>query len=466
MAELRKVVVDDRGGDGEFLRRLPKGVARPLRKMVVHFFREQRQKRLMRVARRVYPALQVLEQALPEDQRILAAKTFEEAFFDDRAIERGLLLFRAAWENGAMEFRVGARRVVVEYGATEVLLGSCGMSITSAERFFLYRAARLIFSEQKIRFNAKGMLTDPSVLVRLRMLASMGGPAVNMLHRCLGERFKEIFYPEHHMRLQAIAKLKAFHIESLADVLGGRSPEVAGWKPEFIQAIAESISCAEQIRDIGNHILSVKGPAAVRALGRWYTRDITEKVNEERSRRSQTKLVGKSYETDIGIVHNILGGDFSLLMEQPPELLDAVRMMVSHLRTLEKIERGDRIEEFRLWVKRYLPYMTPEVLDALHLTHVGDGKDEDQAAPPVSFREALGILEGLWTKEGLGRAFFEQVMPTPHGATALRNLVQEVLTMKQRGSIKPNTDIKAILAGSDLFDSHLIPYMKKNMGIM
>ncbi|KAF0136266.1 MAG: hypothetical protein FD153_1954 [Rhodospirillaceae bacterium] len=92
---------------------------------------------------------------------------------------------------------------------------------------------------------------------------------------------------------------------------------------------------------------------------------MTDKANEETTRRGGPKLAHKVHETDIGIVRNILGHDFGLLMEQPSELLDAVRMLVTYLRTLErKTERSDRVEEFRLFVKRYLPYMTSEVQDA------------------------------------------------------------------------------------------------------
>ncbi|KAF0136265.1 MAG: hypothetical protein FD153_1953 [Rhodospirillaceae bacterium] len=57
--------------------------------------------------------------------------------------------------------------------------------------------------------------------------------------------------------------------------------------------------------------------------------------------------------------------------------------------------------------------------------------------------------------------FFEQFLPTTQGITAFRGLVKDLLVMKKRSSIKPNTDIAAILNGSDLFDSHLIPFLNR-----
>ncbi|MEO5375254.1 MAG: hypothetical protein H7840_13420 [Alphaproteobacteria bacterium] len=463
--EAKKVVIDDRSGDGPLLRKLPREVARITRAIAVNF-REQRQTRLVRASRRMYRTLQGLEEAaMPGDQRILAGMKFDAAFNDDRAIERCLLLFKVARENAVIEFRTGAKRRIIANDDERSMIGACGMSVAASERFYLYRAGRLIFkNHSKVRFNAKTMLTDHTVLPRLRLLASMEPDALPMLQIALGERFKELIYPENQVRLQAIALLKSYHVRGLYESLGARASDLAGWTPEFITAIAEALSCYEQVRDIGQYFMVVKGAPAIRALGKWSTRDVTEKVNEELTRRGRPKVVGQAFETDIGIVRTLLTGDFAALMEQPPELLEAVRIMVAQLRGItKKNERSDRIEEFRLFCKRYLGYMTPQILNSLHLLDVGEG----DAAPPISFREALGILEGLWSKEGIGRAFFEQALPTHHGSAALKNLVDDLLVMKQRGSIKANTDIAAILSGSDLFDSHLIPFMKKtSLGLM
>ena len=460
MVDVRKAFIDDRGGDGGLLQRLPRHLARPVRHFALGL-REQRQKRLLRIGRRLSPTLRALEEATMADQPpFLAGRKFGQAYGDDLAIERALMVFHAAREAGLIEFRTGTKQTVIANDDTTTTLGCCGMSIQAGERFFLYRAARLISrNHPQVKFSAKGMLNEPAVLPRLRMLASMEQTAVVMLQRGLGERFKEILYPENQPRFEAVTKLQGFHVRGLMETLGGRNTDIAGWTPEFLLAIAESLSCYEQVRDIGNCFLILKGPAAVRALGRWTIRDVTDKANEDATRRGGSKLTYKVYETDIGTVRNILGHDFGMLMEQPSELLDAVRLLVAYLRTIErKTERSDRVEEFRLFVKRYLPYMHPEILSALKLTDVGN---DDEGQTPISFREALGILEGLWTKEGLGRVFFEQILPTPHGIAAMRGLVDDLLTMKKRGSIKPNTDIAAILSGSDLFDSHLVPFLNR-----
>ncbi|MBF0095455.1 MAG: hypothetical protein HQL34_13050 [Alphaproteobacteria bacterium] len=465
MSDVKKIIVDDRGGDGPVLRSLPRKVAIHLRRLALSM-REQRQKRLIRVVRRIYPALQALEQEQnPDGPHVLADLSFDEAFENDLAIEHGLILFRDAWDNEIVEFRRGPRRVAIPPGQDRKTLPCCGMSVTAAERFFLYRAARLIFKEQtKIRFNAKDVVTEPASLPRLRTLASVEPRAIVALQHGLGARFKELLYPENHDHLVAISKLPAAHIEALNEALGPRATDLAGWEPEFVTAIAESLTCPEQIRDIGQHILVLKGPAAIRAIGKWPIRDVTDKVNEEVTRRGGPKIAGKAYETDIGTVRNLLGGDFTLLLEQPAELLRSVLGFVTQLRSIEKkTERADRVEEFKLFSKRYLPYMTPEVLGALRLLDANEGKDP---ATSISFREALGILEGLWSKEGLGRSFFEDVLPTPNGVQAMKSLVDDLLVMKQRGSIKANTDIAAILSGSDLFDSHISQFLNRKAGIM
>ncbi|MFN3076976.1 MAG: hypothetical protein ABT940_08885 [Alphaproteobacteria bacterium] len=463
MDEIKKVKVDDRSGDGPLFRKLPKGVGRFLRVLLCQF-RDQRQKRLHRATHRIYATLQMVEEtAMPEGQRILEGKTFEEAFQSDECIERGLVMFRAGLEAGVIELRTGPRRVLVPPDRSRRVLGACGMSTASAERYYLYRAARLIFKEHtKVRFTTKGMLTGIAVLPRLRLLGSMSPEALFALQKGLGVRFRELFYPENEEKLRAVTMLKDFHINAINEALAAQSPDLVGWSPELIIAIAESFSCFEQLRDIGPYLLVLKGPSAVRALGRWNIRDVTEKVNEERTRRGGSKLAGNAYETDIGTVRNLLAGDFGQLMEQPAELLEAVRLMVVQLRNIEKkTERSDRVEEFRLFCKRYLSYMTPDILNALHLLDAELEGGDGSKAPPVSFREALGILEGLWTKEGVGRAFFEQSLTTAQGVKALKSLVDDLLQMKSRGSIKANTDIAAILSGSDLFDSHIAQFIDK-----
>lgn len=463
MSDIKKIVIDDRGGDGSILRQLPKKVAFHLRRLALRMS-DQRQKRLIRVARRIYSTLQAFEQeSNPEGPHYLADKDFDAAYEDDLAIEHGLVLFRRAWDSELIEFRRGPGRTPISAAHDRKTLPCCGMSVTAAERFFLYRAARLIVREQsKIRFNAKDVVTEPASLPRLRTLASVEPRAIAALQHGLGVRFKELLYAENHKRLVAISKLQAFHIEALNESLGVRATDLAGWEPEFVTAIAESLTCPEQIRDIGPHILVLKGPEAIRALSKWPIRDVTEKANEEATRRGGPKLAGNVYETDIGTVRNLLGGDFTLLLEQPAELLASVLSFVNQLRTIEKkSDRADRIEEFKLFSKRYLPYMTPEILGALRLLEASAGNDSSSS---VSFREALGILEGLWTKEGLGRAFFEDILPTPSGLQAMKALVDDLLIMKQRGSIKPNTDIAAILRGSDLFDNHIAQFIGRKPG--
>jgi hypothetical protein len=78
---------------------------------------------------------------------------------------------------------------------------------------------------------------------------------------------------------------------------------------------------------------------------------------------------------------------------------------------------------------------------------------------PTTFGEALSILEGMFSKPGLGRRFFENALQTPEGVRALAGLKADIEEMRRRGSLKDDTDIKQLLSNSDILDGHIAPFI-------
>ena len=68
-------------------------------------------------------------------------------------------------------------------------------------------------------------------------------------------------------------------------------------------------------------------------------------------------------------------------------------------------------------------------------------------------------MEGLFSKPGLGRKFFENALQTPEGVKALAQLKADIEEMRKRGSIKEDTDIRQLLQNSDILDSAVAPFI-------
>lgn len=443
------LVIGEADGDGPILKLVPPPLNNVLRSTANRLAR-QRVARLIRVAHMIYPILQKLEdKALPDDQKLLQGVPFQKALQDDEKIERGLRLFVSAWKSNFIRLLDSAGKAIPP-DKRKTYTGTCGLTVEQAEMYFIDLALIRIFQKNpKSLRRLRGMVNDPDALPKMRVLAHFQQLALTELVTGLGPQAGQVLSTIEPEKLYALATLKVYHLRALRSVLGAGFKNIADWDAEVIRAIGVHFECVEQIRDLGDAIGVVQGPEAIAALAQWNKRDITEQVNEERARRGMGKLKGRRFETDIGAARVILGSFFNTLMAEPPDLLEAFGKLITRIRQTDKVDRKDRIDEVRLFCERYLEYMNTDALKALGM--VGDN--------PTSFGEALYILEGLFSKPGVGRKFFEGPLQTPEGVQALAGLKADIEDMKKRGSIKGESEIGQLISNSDILDRHIAPFI-------
>ncbi len=443
------LIIGDAEGDGPFLSVMPPPLNRIMRGGA-NRLHGVRIARLMRVAAEIYPILQKIEdRALPEDQKLLQGVSFQKALQDDEKIERGLRMFVSAWRSNFI-------RLLDEHGKAvspdkrRTHMAACGMTVEQAEMHFIDLALSRIFqSNPKSQRRLVGMVHDPEALPKMRVLSQFQVLCVTELVTGLGREAGEVLSHADPEVLYALATLKSYHLRAMRMVFGAGFKNIFEMNPDIIRAIGTSFFCVEQVRDLGDAIAVMQSPEAMQAVGAWETRDITERVNEERARRGQPELKGRSFETDISVGRRIIGQFFNTLMEEPPELISAFGIIVKRIRTMDKVDRKEAIEEVRLFCDRFLEYMNTDAMKALGM--IGDN--------PTGFGEALGIMEGLFSKPGLGRKFFENALQTPEGVKALAQLKADIEEMRKRGSIKEDTDIRQLLQNSDILDNAVAPFI-------
>lgn len=455
-----RFTVDAAMGDGAALSPLPAGMRQPLRSLGT-VLAAGRRMRLMHTAERLYPILQRIEAKLyPDGQRLLEGVSFQAAQESPETVERGLRMFDGAWAARLIAVR-SAGGAALKPGDRKQTAAACGMTVGEAERLFLDRAVGLIFRDNPVMGEKlQGHVGDLEGLRKVRTLAALDALTVEEFSKGLGANFLQMLAQLPGDQLLAVTRLKPYHIRPLRAVLKNEFRTVLKWTPEFLVAIAESFTCVEQIRDLDEDICDIEDPESIRALGRWSIQDITEKVNEERRARGQSRLKGRRFETDIGALRRILGGSFSELVQRPPALVAAYGQIIHDLRTMPTAERADRIDQMRTFSDRYVEYMTPQLLVALKIIGPGNKPLENRQKTDPTFGEALHILEGLWTKDWLGRKFFEGPLQEPQGAAAIARLVKDFAEMKARGSIKGEAEVAQIISQSDLLDAPLRPFMK------
>jgi hypothetical protein len=316
--------------------------------------------------------------------------------------------------------------------------------------YFIDLALTRIFRKNpKSQRRLMGMVNDPDALPKMRVLAHFQQLSLTELVVGLGHEAGPILSRINPDTLYALATLKSFHLRALRQTLGAGFKNMADWDPEMIKAIGASFDSVEQIRDLGDAVAAIHSPKAMAILGRWEKRDVTDRLNEERSSRGLAPVKGQRFETDIGAARLILGGFFNTLMAEPPEIIEAFGALISRIRTTDKVDRKDRIDEVRLFCERFLEYMNSDIMRALGM--VGD--------KPTSFGEVLHVLEGLFSKPGLGRKFFDGAMQTPEGVRALVGLKADIEEMKKRGSIKGETEIGQLIANSDILDGSIAQFL-------
>lgn len=454
MAAPRRIQIDDALGDGPVLRLLPGSLRDSMRRLMLRRLKI-RERRLMRVAAAIFPAIQNIEaMAVAEGQQLLAGKTFDECCRDARCIERALTLFEVAWQTGLTDLRPSATAAPLPWGNTRAPLGACGLSVGQAQPFFLKMAVALIFKdnpqayERLIKF-----IDEKSSLARMRLLSSIDALSLAELQTGWGRRFSELLTTKDDHYAAAVRRLKPFQARSMRQVMDAKFVDCLEWPPEMIDAVSESFQCVEQFRDLGDFFIMLKTCEAIQAIGRWERRDITARVNAERKKQGKSPLKGRRWDTDIAHIKRVLGTQFGTLLERDAGLIDLFgELYASRIRPLNEPQRGAAIEQYQLLAKRYLGYLTPAMLEALMRPEGPEGEQ-------LTFAEMIGVLEGLFMKNGLGTAFFEGAFQTDEGVKAVRNLIGDYIDMKRRGAAKANTDVAALIRDSDLFDRHLVPLM-------
>ncbi len=456
MAAPKRIFVEDRTGDGPVLAVLPETVRAKLRPLA-NKRQSSKEKRLLRVGRRIYPALQNMESlAIGESQRLLVDKNFDACCRDSRCIERALTLFEVAWQTGLTELLPTAKGNPLSWGNTRSPLGACGLSVGQAQQFFLKMAVKLIFKKDPQAFEQlQGFIDERTSLPRMRLLAGIDALVLSELRTGWGRRFPELLTTKDDHYAAAIRRLKPFQVRSMRQIMGPDFVKILDWPAEMIDAVGESFQCVEQFRDLGDFFILLDTPEKMRAIGRWERRDITERVNEDRKKKGKKPLKGRRWETDISQIKRHLGTTFSTLLERDAGLIDLFGEIFStRVRPLEEPKRSEASEQFLLLSRRYLAYLTTEMLQGL-MQPEGPGGEE------LTFAEIINVLEGLWMKNGLGTTFFESTFQTAEGAEGVSGIARDYIDMKRRGSAKPGTDVAALIRDSDLFDRHLVPLMRK-----
>lgn len=454
MAPPKHIVVTEETGDGSILRLVPSGLRSRLRPLLMHSAK-QKEKRLLRVAKAIYPGLVTMEAlAVAEPQRLLQSRDFQASLNDHRCIERALTLFDVAWQTGLTELHTAGRGSLLVFGNKRTPLGGCGLTVAEAQQFFLKIAVHNIYRGNPLAYERlHHFIDEKSSLPRMRLLASIDALTLAELQTGWGKRFSELLTKDDESTL-AVRRLRPYQARSIRQVMGPKFVEALDWDAEMWNAIHDSFQCVEQFHDLGEFFLDLTNPEAVRAVGRWERHDITEQVNADRRKKGMKPVKGRRWETDISHIKRLLGGSFSTLMQRDAGVIDLFgEIYASRIRLLEATARGQAVELFQLLARRYLEYLTAPLLEAL----IRPEPDET-----LGLSEMVSILEGLWMKNGLGTAFFESTFQTDEGAEGVRGLAREFVDMKRRGSAKKVTDMATLIRDSDLFDRWLIPLMKKN----
>ncbi|SIS86356.1 hypothetical protein [Insolitispirillum peregrinum] len=447
------LTIGDASGDGPVLKLIPPPV-KSLVRTTANRLTGQRKARLLRVAAEIYPILQKIEdRALPDSEKKLQGVPFLQALTDDEKIERGLRMFVSAWKSNIIRLNDDkGKPIPPSKGRTHMT--ACGLTVDQAQIFFIDMALELIFkANSKAKRQLLGTIHNPAAIGKLRVMSVFQPLALTELVMGLGYQAGDILAEANPDVLYALAMLKAFHMRALRQAFGAGFRNVFDWSPDTIKAVAENFNCVEQVRDLGDAIGLIRDPQALIVLGKWEVRDITDKVNEERAARGLPEVKGHRFETDIAAGRSILGPYFNTLIENPPELLVAFGKIVSQIRQADKIARKERIDEVRLFCDRFMEYISTDTMKALGI--VGE--------KPTGFGEALNILEGLFSKPGLGRRFFEGPLQTPEGIKAIAGLKADLDDMRKRGSIKGDAEIGQLIANSDILDRCIVPFLNFSM---
>ncbi|GEO81579.1 hypothetical protein [Pararhodospirillum oryzae] len=452
-----RTVIGERLGDGDVIVALP-GVLRGMGRRVGEWLPHARRRRLERALHRLFPRLALVEARVMGGQPLmLQGLNADEALTSPECVERGWVVFQAAWQAGMFVLR-DLEGDVIEFGKNGLETACCGLSMRDIEQNVVAITARHLFAGNESGLEKIGdVLGGIETLPKLRVLAELDPLRLEVFREALGPRFAQVLVGVSLEQLQALALLKPHALHSLRKAMGREFIQITEWEADVLAALAECFTVVEQYRDLGAYVTALKSADQVRVIGGWETRDVTDRVNQERVKQGKQRLKGRRFETDIAVIVHFLGVHFEELLEKSSELLDVIGRVVASTVRLKGLERSERIEQIDTLASRYMVYLTPEMAEALRLTVNNPMILGVEGADPMrnpSFAEILGILDGLWNKKELGRPFFEGAFQKPQGTKAIAGLVADFLEMKRRGSVK-GEEVDKILATTQLLDGSL-----------
>lgn len=451
MNKPKRLIIRDESADSPGLRNAPGFLRGTLRTMALRK-QANREQRFLIVGRAVLPMLQRMEPSLMKDaEPLLIGRSVKEILASDMAIERALTLFDAVWRAGGVVFQAPNGKAL-KPGDRKTTLKVCGATVAQGEAYFIKRAVTAIFAKNpkvadRIPESAKTLVALP----RLRAMADMTAGSVLFLRDALGHSFEDLFkddFPE--AKMAALGRLKAFQLKALLEGYGRDFPRILNWPADVIESIGDNLAKPEQVLDLCPYYDVMHGAATVRAFGRWDVRLL------------EGEAEGGKVETDIREVRELLNADFESLAKQPAALVQMTGNFVRAIHAMRSAQDRRKAQDKLVnFCTRYLGYMTPEISRALGLERLLQQGESAKPDPnSLTLPEILGILDGLWSKEGLGRKFFDGGMQTPAGQHGLAGLVKEYLAMRARGSLEQGTDVAAVIAQSTILDKPLKPFLR------
>ncbi|MBC8268840.1 MAG: hypothetical protein H8E36_08835 [Rhodospirillaceae bacterium] len=378
------------------------------------------------VNEKILPLLYKLDDMFPRSgdskNRHISGMSINDIEADISSTVLALHLFDIALDQGLLKFvNKGAKKAAKPGPKTPV--GSCGMSLAEARRYFLEDAARNILKEaghdpKKLHEMLGNYdLNDPSVLFKLKLMATFDPLTISELREGLRGNMGKLFdCDEEFFKVLKKAKPTNF-LRPLRKTLGKNFPDILEWDGTFIRAVAEGLEHSAKIIALGRSLLEIKDPEIARALGRWPI--------EEALVKDKVKGKKKTYITRIEQVRKLLGDEFKILMKSNAAVIDQAGNWKD-----EEIER----------IKFFVGYINGDVIEAL---------------AELPFAYTVNIMEGLWST--VSREFMEQHLTTPEAISALKSIVAKIQQMGVEATTPEK--VKGMIE-NNFFDKQLSQFYK------
>ncbi|MGB0697091.1 MAG: hypothetical protein ACPGOY_15665 [Rhodospirillaceae bacterium] len=446
-----RTIIGERLGDGPWTAAMPKRL-RGVGRRFAGFRKRETRRRLIRALDRLYPRIKALEAlTMPEGSWLLQGLSFDEALEVPDCVDRAWQVFQAAWKAGFILILDDEGETIRFADSTAIIL-ACGLELKEVEAYVVALAAHKMFKENPLALEKlEDCIEGMEDLPKLHILVTFDALKLEDLRQAFGERLESDVVGLPVDQLRALGALETYAIHALRQSMGREFTDIIDWDYERLLALAKYFTCVEQYRDLGPYLTTVEDPEAIKVLGEWPIRDVTEQVNSQRKKDGRGRLKGRRFETDIAIVRAVLEAAFEDLLVMTPPVIDAVGRAISQIRHLDKAGQLERMKLFRSFSARYLEYLNHLNVRALRLGEEDVTASEEDAANTASLAEIQGVLNGLWEKKGYGRPFFEGPFQTEEGSEAIKGLIAAMLEMKKRGTAV-GEEMSKIVSKTDLLD--------------